>query len=77
MSAFVGIQLRAGWHESRVPDGSVIIDIVIFSVGIVWNIVVAVTGNAEQLGIFVEAVTSAGVGDQAEKVLGSEIIDPW
>ena len=77
MSAFIGIKLCAGRHKSRIPDGSVIVNIVIFSVGIVWDIIVAVAGDAEQLGIFIEAVASAGVGDQAEKILGSKIVDPW
>ena len=77
MSAFIGIQLCAGWHKSRIPDSSVIINIVILSIGIIWNVIVAVAGDAEQFGIFIEAVASAGVGDQAEKVLGSKIVNPW
>ena len=77
VSALIGVQLCTGWHVSRVPDGSVIIDIVILSIGIIGNIVITVAGDAEKLGIFIEAVASAGIGDQAEKVLGTKIVDPW
>ena len=52
-------------------------DIVIFSVGIYRNIVVAVTGDAKKFGIFVEAVSATSVRNQGEKVLRSQIVDPW
>ena len=36
-----------------------------------------VTGDAEQLGIFIEAIATAGIGNQCEKILGAKVVDPW
>ena len=74
--ALIGIQRRAGRHCPRVPDGIAVLNVVIFSVGIYRNVVVAVAGNAQQLGILVEAVAAAGIGNQGKEILGAQVIDP-
>ena len=77
VAAFIGIQRSSGGHEAWVPDGVPFFYVIVFSVGIGWNIVVAVTCDTKELGIFIEAVASAGVGNQGEEILGAKVIDPW
>lgn len=40
------------------------------------HVVVSVAGDAAQLGVLVEGIAAAGVGDQAEEVLVAEVVDP-
>ncbi|EET61216.1 hypothetical protein BRYFOR_06861 [Marvinbryantia formatexigens DSM 14469] len=76
VTAFIGIDRCAGGHGSRIPDGSVIINIVIFPVGIRREGIITVSRNAQELGILVEAVSAAGVGNKGEEVTASQIINP-
>ena len=46
------------------------------SVIVTGDIVVAVSCEPQQLCITVKAVAAAGVGDQREKIITAEIIDP-
>ena len=52
-------------------------DVIIFAVGIYRNIVVTVACDAQKLGILIKAVASAGIGNQGEEILSSQIVDPW
>ena len=77
VSALVFVQRCSGGHCARIPDHISFFYVIVFSIRICRKIIVAVTGKPEQLCIFIKAVTTAGIGDQAEKVLRSQIIDPW
>ena len=77
MAALINIKRSAGWHCTWIPYGISIFDIVVFSVGIYRDIIVAVTSDTEQLCIFIEAIAAAGVGNQCEEILGAKVIDPW
>lgn len=52
--------------------------ILVFEIGTFFtrHVVVAVAGDAAQLGVLVEGIAAAGVGDQAEEVLVAEVVDP-
>ena len=52
--------------------------IVAFEIGTFFtrHVVVAVAGDAAQLGVLVEGIAVAGVGDQGEEVLVAEVVDP-
>ena len=77
MMAFVGIQIGLCWHPSRIPDGVILLNIVVMSIAVIRNIVVTITCQTKKLRIFIETVTSACIGNQREKILGSQIVDPW
>ena len=69
VAALVLIKRRLGRHGTGVPDVLAVMNVVVFSVGIDRDIIVAVPGDSEQLGILIEAVTAAGIGNQRKKVL--------
>ena len=76
MAAFIGIELGAHRLPSGVPDRIAVFDIEVFAVIIIRNIVIAVAGNSQQLGIFIECIAAHCVRDQREEVLVAEVIDP-
>ena len=76
VTAFISIQGSAGRHCTRVPDGVLVFNVVVLSIGIHRNIVVAVTGNAKELGVLIEAVSAAGIGNQGKEIPGTKVIDP-
>ena len=76
MAAFIGIQRSAGRHTAWVPDGVTVLYVVILSVGIYRNVIVAVAGDAKELGILIEAVAAAGIGNQGEEILRTKVVDP-
>ena len=72
-------------HQSWVPinnrldnDMTAKRRILAFEIGtfFTWHVVVAVAGDAAQLGVLVEGIAAAGVGDQGEEVLVAEVVDP-
>ncbi|MNJ51964.1 hypothetical protein D3C77_472800 [compost metagenome] len=76
MPAFIKIELPFNRHPARCPEISVIVQIVIASPCIQRNVVVAVTGNPPQTGVAVERIPSGRVGNQAEKLLVAQVVDP-
>jgi hypothetical protein len=75
--AFVGIKRCLGRLPAWIPDKSFIVDIIVLAVGIIRDVVIAVACDAEHLRILIEAVAAAGVGNDREEIVASEIIDPW
>ena len=67
--ALIGIQLGLCGHPSRIPDCIAFLNIVVMTVAIHRNVVVAVAGDAKELGVLIKAVTAAGVGDQGKEIL--------
>ena len=76
MAALVEIELRLDRRPARIPDRAVVGDIEVPAAHVDRHIVVAVTGDAAQTGILIEAVAAGGVGDQGKESLRSEVIDP-
>ena len=77
VAAAVGIQLSLCRLPSRVPYGITIFNIVVTTTGIQRAVVVTVSGDTHQFCIFVERVSAGRIGDQAEEILRSKIVDPW
>ena len=76
MPALIAVEISLGGLPPGIPDGISIFYIYVLSVSVVRNVVVAVTGDPEQPCIFIEGIASAGIGNQCEEVLVSEVIDP-
>ena len=76
VAAGVVIQRRLGGLPAGVPDSAAIVDIDAVAVHILRGVVVAVAGDAAEPGIPVKAVAARRVGDQAEKVLTAQVVDP-
>ena len=77
MMALIRIEISLRWHPARIPDRISFFNIVVMSVAVIWNIVVTISRKTKQLRIFIEAVTSTGIGDQRKEILGAQIVDPW
>ena len=76
VTTFIKVQRGFRGLPARIPDRITFFDIKIMSVIVIGNTVVPITGDAEKLCIFIEAVTAAGIRDQTEKAIRSQIIDP-
>ena len=59
----VGIEFSLSRLPAGIPYLVLVCNIIILSVGIIGDIVVAVTSNSEHLGILVKAVAATGVGN--------------
>ena len=76
MAALIRVKLCFDRHPARIPYSIAVLDVVITSPLIIWDIVVTITGQTQKLCILIKAVASAGIGNQREKIGASQIIDP-
>ena len=76
VAALIGVQLGFRGLPTGVPDGIAVLDIEIVAVAVQRHGIVAVTGQAEQLGVFIKAVSSGSIGNQRKEAIHSQIIDP-
>jgi hypothetical protein len=76
VAAGVRVELCLRRLPAGIPDRIAVLDIEIVTVGILWRIVVAESGEPEKLGVLVEAVTSSRVGYDRKEFFTSKIIDP-
>ena len=76
MTALIAVKLGLCGLPSGIPDRIAILDIEVFTIGIKRAVVIAITGETQELGILIEGVTSACVGDQRKELIGSEVVDP-
>ena len=76
VTAFVRIQLCFYRLPSGSPYSSVVTDEIITSVCVCGYVVIAVSCQTEKFCIFVEAVSSACIGNERKEIFISEIIDP-
>ena len=74
--AFVCIERSPDRLPGGIPDRVAVLYIEVFAVVVKWDVVVAVAGHPEKLGILIEGVAPTGVGNQRKEVFGTEIIDP-
>ncbi|MNO32640.1 hypothetical protein D3C76_226370 [compost metagenome] len=77
MAALVEIEVALNRHPARSPEITVVIQVVVASACIQGNIVIPVTGKSSHPGIPVKGVAAGSIGDQAEKLLVAEVVDPW
>ena len=76
VAALVAVERCLARFPSRVPYGIAIFDIEIATAVIHRHTVVAVTGDATELGILVEGITTCCIGYEREEILVTQIIDP-
>ena len=67
--ALIGIQLGLCGHPSRIPDCIAFLNIVVMTVAVEQDVVIAVSGQTQELCVFIKTVSAAGVGDQGKKSL--------
>ena len=76
MTALIKVKWRLTRLPTRIPYRSIIVDIEIPAAIIHRHTIIAVASDAAELGILIEVITSGRIGNQAEKVLVAEVIDP-
>jgi hypothetical protein len=76
VAAFIGVQLRFGRLPAGIPDGIPVFNIDVFAVAVIGLVIIAVSGDPEELGVLIEGIASAGIGDQTEEVSVSQVVDP-
>ena len=76
VAALVGIDFGTGRLPAGIPDARAVLYIEIDAVRIEGDIVVAVAGNAEELGVLIESIAAGRIGDEAEEVPVPEVVDP-
>ena len=76
VSAGIAVERCSGRLPAGIPDRIAILNIEVMSVRIERRVVVAITCEAEKLGVFIKSVSAAGIGNQCEEFFTAEIIDP-
>ena len=76
VTALVAVEWSFAGFPSGVPHGVAILDIEIATAIVHRHAVVSVAGDATELGILVEGITTCCVGDEGEEILVAQIIDP-
>ena len=76
VTAGVSIQISLYRRPARRPYGLAVLDVEVTAAHVNRYVVVTVTGDSAETGILVEVIAAGGVGDQGEKLLCSEVIDP-
>ena len=76
VTTFIAVKIGLGGFPARIPHGVSIFNIEILAVDVVRNIVVTVTCHTQQLGILIKGITTAGIGNQREKSVCAEVVDP-
>jgi hypothetical protein len=77
MATLVEVEWRLAGLPPRVPDSVAVLDIEIPTSIVHRYIIVAITGDAAEFGILVERIAAGGVGDEREKVLVAQVVNPW
>ena len=76
MTALVEVERSLTGLPSRIPYSITILDIEISTAVVHRYIIVAITGDAAELCILIEAVAASGVRDQREEVFIAQIVNP-
>ena len=76
VTAGIAIQLRFRRLPARIPYGIAILDVDVEALLIERAVVVAVARQPAQPRVAVEAVAARRIGQEREKILASEVIDP-
>ena len=76
VAAAIAVQRGLGRQEGRAPGHVPVADVEAAAPLIVGHVVVAEAGDAPELGVPIEGVAAAGVGDQGEEALVAQVVDP-
>ena len=76
VTAAVAVQGGLGRQEGGAPGGVPVADVEEPPALVVGHVVVAEAGDAAKLGVPIEGVAAAGVGDQGEEPLVAQVVDP-
>ena len=76
MAALVAVEWGFTRFPTRIPDGIAFLDVEVTSAIIHRNPIVAITGDATELGILIERITTGCIGDEREEILVAQIVDP-
>ena len=76
MPALVFVQRCLARFPSRIPDSGTIYEVEIATYRIHRYAVITITGDAAEFRVFVEIITTSRIGDQAEEILVSKVVDP-
>lgn len=69
MAALVGVQFSLRRLPAGVPYGISVLNVQIFTVDVGRYVIITITGQTQQLCIFIESISAAGVGYQTENSL--------
>ena len=75
-AALVEVELALHRRPAGRPVVAAVVDVVVAAADVGRDVVVAVARQPPQPGVAVEAVAAAGVRDEAEELLGAEVVDP-
>ncbi len=76
MPAGILVQLRFRRLPPRIPDSTPIVNIIIMPPCIIRHIIITIPGQPQKPGIFIKTIPPACIGNQREKILAPQIIDP-
>ena len=76
VTAFIAVKLSLYGRPAGVPYVAAVVDVEITSAHINGNVVVAITGNAAESCVLIEAVTARCIGAKGEESLCSEVVYP-
>ena len=76
MAALIEVERCLARFPTGIPDGLAILDVEVATAIVHRHVVVAITGDAAELGILVEGIATGGVADEREEILIAQIVDP-
>ena len=76
MTALVAVKRGLARLPARIPDAVSVLYVEITPAVVHRNAIVAIAGNAAELCILVERVTSRRVADQREEIIVAQVVDP-
>src|SRR5690554_5796439 len=77
MAALIEGQFFLHGLETRSPAISAVINVKITATVIQRHIVVPIACEPPQACILIESIAAGSIGDQAEKFLRAQVVDPW
>lgn len=76
VAAGICVQVCLYRRPARRPYGFAVLDVEITAAHVYRYVIVAITGDPAQTGILIEVIAAGGVGDQREKLLCAQIVNP-
>ncbi len=76
VAALIGIQFCFYGLPAGIPHRIPVFYVKILPVHVTGYIIITVTGQAQQLCILIKSITTAGIGNQAEKIITAKVVDP-
>ncbi len=76
MAALIAIEWSLARFPTWVPDGVTVLDVEVATAIVHRYPVVAIAGDAAELGVLIEGVATSCVGDEREEILVAQIVDP-